>query len=132
MRRRVLRRAAIALAVAVIVTGLAALGLGAGAFAGFQRRASDALFPSAKTDPQVVVVGMDQKSERALGVPPWPRSVHAQLATQLAKAGAAAVIWDVVFGGPAKNPADDDAFAAALRGVPTAVLAVTGNLGRGS
>jgi adenylate cyclase len=132
MSRRVLRRVALAIGVAVLVAGLAAVGLAAGAFAGFQRRASDALFPSAKADPHVIVVGMDQKSERALGVPPWPRSVHAQLATQLAKAGAAAVIWDVVFSGPAKNTADDDAFAAALRGVPAAVLAETGRLGPGS
>jgi adenylate cyclase len=132
MRRRVLRRVAIAMAIAVVVTVLAVAGLGSGAFAGFQRRASDALFPSAKSDPQVVVVGMDQKSERALGVPPWSRSVHAQLAAQLAKAGAATVVWDVVFAGPAKTPADDDAFAAALRGVPAAVLAVTGRLGPGS
>jgi adenylate cyclase len=131
MRRRVLRRVAIATAVAAIVTGLAAVGLSAGVFAGFQRRASDALFPSAKTDPQVVVVGMDQKSERVLGVPPWPRSVHAELASQLAKAGAAVVAWDVVFSGPSKNPADDAAFAAALQGLPT-VLAETGRLAPGS
>jgi adenylate cyclase len=132
MSHRVLRRVASALVVAVVVTGLAVAGLAAGAFAGFERRASDALFPSAKTDPRVVVVGMDQKSERALGVPPWPRSVHAQLAAQLAKAGAAAVVWDVVFSGVSKNPADDDAFAAALQGLPTAVLAETGRLGPGS
>src|SRR5579859_4729697 len=117
MRRRILRRAAIAVAVAAVVTGLAAVGLAAGAFAGFQRRASDALFPSAETDSQVLVVGMDQKSERApgLGVPPWPRSVHAQLADQLFAAGAKAIVWDVVFSNPSpRGPADDAAFAAAL------------------
>src|ERR1700726_1735923 len=108
MRRRVLRRVAIAMAIAVVVTVLAAAGLSAGAFGGFQRRASDALFPSAKTDPQVLVVGMDQKSERALGVPPWPRSVHAQLADQLASAGAAAIVWDVVFGNASSRGAVDD------------------------
>ena len=132
MRRRVLRRVAIAMAIAVVVTILAAAGLSAGAFAGFQRRASDALFPSAKTDPQVLVVGMDQKSERALGVPPWPRSVHAQLADQLAAAGAAAIVWDVVFGNPSSHgPADDSTFAAALQGRPT-VLAEKGTLAPGS
>ena len=134
MSRRVLRRAVSALTVAVVVTGLAAAGLGAGAFAGFQRRASDALFPSAKTDAKVVVVGIDQKSERdpRLGPAPWPRSVQAQLATQLGKAGAAAVVWDVVFMGPSRDPADDAAFAAALGALPTAVLAETGRLGAGS
>jgi adenylate cyclase len=133
MRRRILRRAAIAVAVAAVVTGLAAAGLAAGAFAGFQRRASDALFPSAKTDSQVLVVGMDQKSERAgLGLPPWPRDVHAQLADQLFRAGAKAIVWDVVFGNLSpRGPADDAAFAAALQGRPT-VLAETGSLAPGS
>jgi adenylate cyclase len=131
MSRRVLRRVAVVIAVAGVVTGLAAAGLANGAFAGFQRRASDALFPSAKTDPQVVVVAMDQQSERTLGLPPWPRSVHAQLAAQLATAGAAAAVWDVVFSTPPKNPADDDTLAAALQDLPT-VLPETGRLGPGS
>src|SRR5450759_3306810 len=115
MSRRVLRRVAGVIAVAGVVTGLAAAGLANGVFAGFQRRASDALFPSAKTDPQVVVVAMDQQSERTIGLPPWPRSVHAQLAAQLATAGAAAAVWDVVFSTPPKNPADDNTFASALQ-----------------
>lgn len=132
MSHRLVRRALSALIITIVVTGLAAAALSAGAFAGFQRRATDALFPSAKTDPRVVVIGMDQKSERVLGQLPWPRSVHAQLANQLAKAGVAGVVWDVVFGGPAKNPADDLAFAAALRNLPAAVLAETGRLGSGS
>src|SRR5260370_14380226 len=130
MNHRVLRRVAFALSVAVIVTGLAAVGLGAGAFGGFQRRASDTLFPSAKTDPRVVVVGIDQKSEVALGpYSTWPRSYQAQLATQLARAGAGAVAWDIVFAG---SKVDDATFAAALRGLPAAVLAETGRLGPGS
>jgi adenylate cyclase len=132
MSRRVLRRVASALAVAVVVTGLAVAALGPGAFAGFQRRASDALFPSAKTDPRVVVVGIDQKSEQVLGPAPWPRSVQAQLAMQLGKAGAAAVVWDVVFGGASRDPAGDAAFATALGALPTAVLAETGRLGAAS
>jgi adenylate cyclase len=132
MNRRMLRRVACALIVAVIVTGLAAAGLSAGAFAGFQRRASDTLFPSAKTDPRVVVVGIDQKSERVLGPAPWPRGIQAELASQLGKAGVGAVVWDVVFGGPSTNPADDAAFTAALRSLPNAVLAETGRLGRAS
>lgn len=131
MSRRVLRRVACALGVAVVVTALAAVGLGAGAFGGFQRRASDTLFPSAKTDSNVVVVGIDQKSERVLGPYPWPRSVQAQMAAQLAKYVPGAAVWDIVFSG-SKVSADDAAFAAALRGLPSAVLAETGRLGPGS
>ncbi len=129
MSRRTLRRVATALAVAVVVTGLAAAGLSAGAFSGFQRRASDAVFPSAKTDPKVVVVGMDPKSERVLGLPPWPRRVQAQLGAAIGKAGAAAVAWDVVFLG-AKD--GDAALGATLGALPNAVLAETGSLGAGS
>src|SRR5260370_136598 len=121
MNHRVLRRVAFALSVAVIVTGLAAVGLGAGAFGGFQRRASDTLFPSAKTDPRVVVVGIDQKSGLALGpYSNWPRSYQAQLATQLARAGAGAAAWDAGFAG---WKADDAPFAAALPGRPAGGLA---------
>ena len=130
MRRRVLRRVASALAVTIVVTGLAAAGLSAGAFAGFQRRASDALFPSAKTDSRVVVVGVDQRSERAVGMQfPWPRSLDAQLADQLARAGAKVVVFDVVFSNASRNgPADDAALEAALHGLPASVVAETGGL----
>jgi adenylate cyclase len=131
MQRRTLRRIASAIAVAVIVSGLAAWGLSAGAFAGFQRRASDSLFPSAKTDSRVVVVGIDAQSERIIGQFPWPHTVEAQLTSQLVRAGAAAVVWDVVFDTAPANPADNAAFAAALRTAPASVLAESGRLAPG-
>ena len=129
-RRRVLRRSAAAIAVTVVVTAIAATGLSVGAFAGFERRASDALFPSASTNPHVVVVGIDQRSERALQQTfPWPRAVDAQLADQLAAAGAKVVVWDVVFSNASRNgPADDAALVAALGHLPATVLAETGGL----
>ena len=131
MQRRVLRRIVSAVAVAIVVTALAAAGLAVGAFAGFQRRASDSLFPSAKTDPQVVVVGIDQKSEQAIGpYSTWPRTIQADLASRLAEAGAKVVVWDVVYAGQS-NPANDAAFAAGLRTLPAAVLAETGRLSPG-
>jgi adenylate cyclase len=130
MQRRTIRRIASAVAVALIVTGLAAAGLAVGAFAGFQRRASDALFPSAKTDPRVAVVGIDQQSERAIGPYPWPRAVQAQLAARLAQDGAKVVVWDVVFAGET-NPSNDGALAAALHALPAGVIAETGRLGSG-
>ncbi len=128
--RRVLRRVASALVVTIVVTAVAAIGLSAGAFAGFGRRATDALFPSAHTSPQVVVVGIDQRSENAIGQQfPWPRAQDALLADQLAAAGAKVVVWDVVFSGKSKSgPADDAALEAALRRLPATVLAETGGL----
>jgi adenylate cyclase len=120
-RARLIRRIVASLITAAVVTALAVGGLAAGAFDGFQRRAADALFPSAKADPRVAVVGMDRASIRALGIPPWPRSVHAQLAQRLAEAGAEVVVWDVVFLG---ERAEDLELAAGLREVEAPVLAV--------
>jgi adenylate cyclase len=102
-RRRLARRLLSACAIAAIAAALAAFGLGEGAFAGFQDRAADKFFPSAKTDPAVVVVGMDEPSLIEFGAPPWPRDVHAQIARRLEAAGAAVVVWDVVFFSSSEN-----------------------------
>jgi len=128
--RRALRRVVSVLVVTIVVTAIAAIGLSAGAFAGFGRRGTDALFPSAHTSSQVVVVGIDQRSENAIGQQfPWPRAQDALLADQLAAARAKVVVWDVVFSGKSKSgPADDAALVAALRRLPATVLATTGGL----
>ncbi len=64
----------------------------------------------------IVVVEIDNASVAALGRWPWPRSVHAQLVDRLAKAGAAAIVYDVLF----TEPSPDDArFGAALHARPT-------------
>ncbi|MFA5885146.1 MAG: CHASE2 domain-containing protein, partial [Acidimicrobiia bacterium] len=102
-RRRLARRLVEATAVAVAVAALAALALGSGAFGGFQDRAVDNFFPSAKTDPDVIVVGMDEQSLQRFGAPPWDRDVHAQIARQLTAAGAKVIVWDVVFFSGSEN-----------------------------
>ena len=66
--------------------------------------------------PDIVIVEIDNASVAALGRWPWPRSLHAQLVDRLAKAGAAAVVYDVLF----TEPSPDDArFGAALRERPS-------------
>ncbi len=119
MRRRTLRRLLEVTVITIVITAAAALALSANAFTGFERRASDSLFPSAQRDPEIVVVGIDAKSLAALGPLPWPRSVHAQLARQFAAAGVAAGIWDVAFIGSRDG---DDQLATALSGLPAAVI----------
>jgi adenylate cyclase len=122
VRRRLLRRTLSSVLIALLVAGLAAAGLAAGAFGGFQRRAADSLLPSSQTDPRVVVVGMDQASINSeLGLPPWPRSVQGELGRALEEAGAAAVVWDVLFLG-ATEPEADAALAAALEDITAPVL----------
>ncbi|CAG9273888.1 CHASE2 domain-containing protein [Paraburkholderia unamae] len=66
--------------------------------------------------PDIVLVEIDNASVAALGRWPWPREAHARLVDQLAKAGAAAIVYDVLF----TEPSPDDArFAQALRARPS-------------
>ncbi len=50
-------------------------------FAGFQRRATDALFPSAPSDARVVVVGIDGKTIVKYGYP-FPRDLYVDLVSK--------------------------------------------------
>jgi adenylate cyclase len=122
-RRRTIRRLVEAGVITLALTLLGTLGLSADVFSGFQRRATDALFPSARADPEVVVVGIDNKSIEALGLPPWRRNVHADLANQFAAAGVKTAVWDVVFGGEGLDPADNALFAESLKQLRSPVLA---------
>ena len=101
-RRRVARRLLSAVAVAAVAAILSAVGLSSGQFAGFADRAPDRNFPSAKTDPAVVVVGFDDASLLRFGFP-LPREIHAELGRRLAQAGARVVVWDVTFANPTAN-----------------------------
>src|SRR4051794_4434134 len=101
-RRRVARRLLSAAAVSAVVAILSVIGLSSGQFAGFADRAPDRNFPSAKTDPAVVVVGFDDASLLRFGFP-LPREVHAELGRRLAAAGARVVVWDVTFANPSAD-----------------------------
>ncbi len=125
-----MRRVVAVVAITGGVTALAAGGLAAGVFEGFQHRANDALFPAAPNSPQVTVVGIDRRSLASEGVAwPWPRSLDAQLVSQLAKAGASVIVLDVVF---APSRPGDDQLAAALRSAPSTVIAEAGSVRPGS
>ena len=130
MKRRrltLLRRLLTAIAVAVLAAVLAAVGLSAGQFTGYQDRAVDQFFPSAKRDPAVVVVGFDDAAVRRWGYPPWPRSVHARLARQLGAAGAAVVVWDVLFNAPATDSNERTTQAAESADLADALQSVSAN-----
>jgi adenylate cyclase len=90
------RRVISVVALTVIVTGLAALGLGNDVFAGFQRRATDSLFPAAPSDSHVVVVGFDRKTITQVGNP-LPRDAVAQLVENLSNDGAQVIAFDVIY-----------------------------------
>ncbi len=65
-------------------------------------------------DKQVVIVGIDNQSVKALGQYPLPRDVYATALKNLEQAGAAVVGFDVSFPDP-RDPGGDTKFAEALR-----------------
>ncbi|HUP10411.1 MAG TPA: CHASE2 domain-containing protein, partial [Caldimonas sp.] len=70
---------------------------------------------SLPVSPDIVLVEIDNASVAALGRWPWSRALHARLVDQLAKAGTAAVVYDVLF---TESSPDDARFAQALRARP--------------
>ena len=85
----------------------------------------DAAVPAGRASPDVIIVGVDEASLRALGRWPWHRSVHAALLARLRDAGAAAVALDFLFTEPeADTQAGDQALAAAMLAGPPVVLPI--------
>lgn len=68
--------------------------------------------------PEAVLVYMDEVSHEKLGQPlnaPWDRRLHAQLIERLGNAGAKAIVFDIVFSDPDREPAADTALANAIK-----------------
>jgi len=64
----------------------------------------------------VVIVAVDEPSFRELGQKwPWPRRMHAVIVENIARAGAKAIIFDMIFSEPSRNPEDDVLLAAAIK-----------------
>jgi adenylate cyclase len=105
-----------------IVLALAALALletlGLRALSPLEHRAQDALLrkhaATRAPDPDVILVAIDERSLEAMapefGRYPWPRSVHAQLMEQLARHGARAIVFDIMFTDPDAGREQDDAY----------------------
>lgn len=78
----------------------------------------------------IVVVAIDDASQKALGAWPWPREVHAELVKQITAAGAAKIVIDDTFNYQA-NKVADEAFAKALHESGRVVLPVNLRSGEG-
>lgn len=80
--------------------------------------------PNASSFP-ITLVGIDEDSFAQLGRQwPWRRSLHAQLIDSLERSGAMVIAFDMQFSEPdAHGPAEDRAFADAIRRNGTVVLA---------
>ena len=76
--------------------------------------------------PEVVVVAIDEKSARNLGVPSrpaqWPRNLHARLIDRLAHAGARVICFDLTFDTPSAAAENDTELAGAIHHAGNVVL----------
>ena len=71
----------------------------------------------------ITVVGIDEASFSELGLQwPWPRRLHAELVDRLAAAGAAVIVFDIVFA-EASTKEDDKRLAESIRRAGNVVLA---------
>ena len=65
--------------------------------------------------PQVVIVGIDEKSIARFGPPAWPRSEYVPLVERLAAAGAKVIGFDYTFGELEREADNNRLFAAAIK-----------------
>lgn len=88
----------------------------------WQLRLSDTLFLPGEPSPEVVIIGIDDKSIEAIGRWPWDRDVHARLLNTLGTRPAV-IGYDVNFPEPS-NASDDAALATAISNASTTVLPI--------
>ena len=71
----------------------------------------------------ILIVAIDEPSFQQIGQQwPWPRSLHGKVVRSLKEAGAAAVVFDVLFLEPSRDAHEDQAFAQALEEAGNVVL----------
>lgn len=70
---------------------------------------------------EIVLIAIDAPSIERMGVWPWPRRHHADLITQLCRAGASEILFDVDFSSPS-DPVSDQSFAVALEAAGGSVV----------
>ncbi|MFA5951272.1 MAG: EAL domain-containing protein [Hyphomicrobium sp.] len=79
-----------------------------------------AWFPRAATG-NVVLVAVDPRSIKDVGVWPWPRTLHADLIRKLGEAGASEIVFDIDFSSRA-TATSDAAFLSALKAAGGSVI----------
>ncbi len=94
-------------------------------FTTINRWATDQLFRKTTPSPEIVIVGIDDKSLQEYGLWPWrDRSIHASAVDNLKAAGAAVIGFDVLFADEGENAT---VFAEALEEAGNVVLPGVGN-----
>jgi adenylate cyclase len=75
--------------------------------------------------PDVVVVGIDARTNSVVARFPFRRTLHARVIDRLRRAGARAIVYDVEFTAPSGDDAADDALIRAVERAPRIVLSTT-------
>lgn len=124
--RAALARHVDALIILVVLAAVLALAFALPAWRGLDRRIFDALTvetaPDALNQP-IVLIAINEEAMAAIGKRwPWPRDLHAELLTRLARGGAAVVALDLLFADPAPEP-EERAFEAAITPLKPVVMA---------
>ncbi len=105
----------ISLSVTLLITAL----YWAGAFIGIENRSIDVRFRlrgAQEPKTPIVIAAIDDEALQTIGKWPWPRKVHAQLIDACRKAGAKAIVFDVLFPEPDRyEPMNDTLLAAAIK-----------------
>ena len=84
-----------------------------------------------ESDPNVVLVTIDDFSLNRIGQYPWDRRVHAALIDRLAEDGAAVIALDLLFTEPSQDPEADAVLAEAIRSAGNVILPLEANFGTG-
>lgn len=102
-------------------TTIVTLGVRSGAVERADRLIYDLVAPlhAAPPDDRIVIAAIDNDTLAAVGQWPWPRRIHGDAITRIRAAGAAAIIYDILFIEPA---ADDALLARAMAGSPPVYL----------
>jgi adenylate cyclase len=78
-----------------------------------------------KAHPGIVLIAIDESSLEALGRWPWPRDRHGYVVRYLKKAGAKAVVFDLMFFEPDENAEEfDESFAQDVKAAENVYLQV--------
>ncbi|MCX7996147.1 MAG: adenylate/guanylate cyclase domain-containing protein [Patescibacteria group bacterium] len=94
-----------ALVLASVIAGIFSLLFLSGFFSTWQERASDSLFLQTRSRPEIIIVGIDDKSIQQIGRWPWNREYHARL-LEILGTRPAVIGYDVAFSEPSEASAD--------------------------
>jgi CHASE2 domain-containing sensor protein len=100
----------------ILVVCILAMILLAGMHTALQTILTDARFGwfTRQASGEIALVSIDSPSIESMGAWPWPRQHHAKLITNLLRAGASDIVFDIDFSSPS-NPVSDQAFVDALK-----------------